>query len=167
MKRLARSRVRLLPGPQRTVRARLDVTVSRELAVTGPPGTAVTRVARLVLRSEGVRRATVSITLVSDATIRRLNARYLGHRRPTDVIAFALPAPDGAIAGDVYIAPGVAARAAIEHAIPLREEVLRLVVHAVLHLLGYDHPAGPSRTRSVMWRRQEALLARALAEGAA
>ena len=37
----------------------------------------------------------------------------------------------------------------------LREELVRLVVHGTLHVLGYDHPDGPGRTRSAMWRRQE------------
>jgi ssRNA-specific RNase YbeY (16S rRNA maturation enzyme) len=45
----------------------------------------------------------------------------------------------------------------------VREETLRLVVHGVLHVLGYDHPAGESRYESPMWRRQERLLRSALA----
>ena len=44
----------------------------------------------------------------------------------------------------------------------MREELLRLVVHGVLHVLGYDHPDGESRERSAMWRRQETLVQRAL-----
>jgi probable rRNA maturation factor len=122
----------------------------------------VAAAARTVLRAEGVRRASVSVALVSDAAIRRLNARHLGHRRPTDVIAFTLTGPDGSTVGDVYIAPGVARAAAAELGIPAREEVLRLVVHGTLHVLGYDHPAGMARVRSAMWRRQEALLSRVL-----
>jgi probable rRNA maturation factor len=39
--------------------------------------------------------------------------------------------------------------------IPLREELIRLVVHGTLHALGWDHPEGPGRTRSAMWRKQE------------
>jgi probable rRNA maturation factor len=54
----------------------------------------------------------------------------------------------------------VAARAARRYGVPLREEVLRLVVHGVLHVLGYDHPDGTSRTRGPMWAVQERLLRR-------
>ena len=42
------------------------------------------------------------------------------------------------------------------------EELLRLVVHGTLHVLGYDHPTGAGRTTSPMWRRQESILARVL-----
>jgi ssRNA-specific RNase YbeY (16S rRNA maturation enzyme) len=42
----------------------------------------------------------------------------------------------------------------------LESELQRLVVHGVLHVLGYDHPEGSGRTRCAMWRRQEAYLRR-------
>lgn len=79
--------------------------------------------------------------------MRRLNRRATGRRGLTDVIAFSLPQPDGTLLGDVYICPAAA------HA--HERELERLVVHGTLHVLGYDHPAGPGRTRSAMWRRQE------------
>jgi probable rRNA maturation factor len=105
--------------------------------------------------------------------MRRLNRRATGRRGLTDVLAFTLPQPDGAILGDVYICPA-AARAFVmgsqadrrtdghssdrQTARPsdrLHEELVRLAVHGTLHVLGYDHPEGPGRTRSTMWRRQE------------
>lgn len=140
----------------------LKVLVSREPRLAAPPSATISSVVQLVLRAEGVRAATISIALVSNPTIRRLNTRYLGHRRATDVIAFALTGTASAVVGDVYLAPSVARASAAEIGISAREEILRLVVHGVLHVLGYDHPAGAGRTRCVMWRRQELLLARAL-----
>ena len=100
-----------------------------------------------------------------DREIAALNWRHLRHRGPTDVIAFgfAPAARGGPVVGDVYIAPAVARRNAAEHGRGVREETLRLVVHGVLHVLGYDHPAGESRYESPMWRRQERLLRSALA----
>lgn len=87
--------------------------------------------------------------------MRRLNRRATGRRGLTDVLAFTLPQPDGAILGDVYICPA-AARAFVKRgADRLHEELVRLAVHGTLHVLGYDHPEGPGRTRSAMWRRQE------------
>jgi probable rRNA maturation factor len=87
--------------------------------------------------------------------MRRLNAEHLGHDRPTDVISFGLAHPGGELVGDVYVCPWVAAREARARGIPLRHEIVRLLVHGTLHALGYDHPVGERRTRSAMWRRQE------------
>lgn len=121
----------------------------------------VAEIALAVLRAERARRTRLSITFVSARTIAKMNARHLGHHRATDVISFALePEHRGAsTVGDIYIAPEVAKRNAVEHGTPVREEIARLVVHGVLHVLGHDHPEGPGRTRSPMWRRQEALVA--------
>jgi probable rRNA maturation factor len=123
------------------------------------PDLAVRRAVALVLRGER-RRATLSVTFLGRDAMRRLNARYLGHDRPTDVIAFALPGPAGALAGDVYLCPWVAARSARMHRVSLRQELLRLVIHGTLHVLGWEHPEGVDRTGSPMWRRQEHYLGR-------
>jgi rRNA maturation RNase YbeY len=124
----------------------------------------VQRVAQHVLRAERVRNALISITFVSDRRIAALNARHLRHRGSTDVISFGF-APvtrRGAVVGDVYIAPAVARRNARAHGQGVREELLRLVVHGVLHVLGHDHPEDDARYTSPMWRRQERLLRSAL-----
>jgi probable rRNA maturation factor len=67
------------------------------------------------------------------------------------------------VIGDIYIAPAVARANALEHGVPVREELARLVVHGVLHVLGYEHPEADARTKSPMWKRQERVLARVLA----
>lgn len=101
---------------------------------------------------EGARRVRVDLTLLDAPAMRRLNRRATGRRGVTDVIAYAMPQPDGSLLGDVYICPSL----------PGREELVRLTVHGTLHVLGYDHPEGPSRTRSAMWRRQERYVRRLL-----
>jgi len=107
-----------------------------------------------VLRAEQ-RHAAVGVTLLGPRRMRRLNAEYKHHDRPTDVISFALPLPDGSLTGDIYICPYVAAREARSRGIGVRDEILRLVVHGTLHILGYDHPEAEGRTDSAMWLRQE------------
>jgi probable rRNA maturation factor len=87
--------------------------------------------------------------------MRRLNLEHKGRDRATDVLAFALTDPSGQTIGDVYICPWVARQEARSRGISLREELIRLVVHGTLHALGREHPEGPERTRSAMWRRQE------------
>ena len=121
----------------------------------------VADIARAVLRAERSAPATLSITFVNNASIAALNRRYLGHRGSTDVISFALAPerPNARIGGDIYIAPDVARRNAEAHGVSSREEVTRLVVHGVLHVLGFDHPDGPDRDASPMWKRQEQLVA--------
>lgn len=118
--------------------------------------------ARAVLRSERVANAMLSITFVSDRTIRALNRRHLRRDRVTDVIAFGFrrAGARSPIVGDVYIAPDVARASAAANDVPVREEIIRLVVHGTLHVLGYDHPGTAARTRSPMWKKQERLVAR-------
>lgn len=118
----------------------------------------VAEIARTVLRAEKVRRARLSIAFVDDTRIARLNRRHLGHRGPTDVISFALSDASEGLVGDIYIAPGVARRNAAEQGLPVRDELRRLVVHGVLHVVGYDHPEGAGRYDSPMWVRQEQLV---------
>jgi probable rRNA maturation factor len=127
----------------------------------GPLFDTLARVAARVLWWEGARRARVELALLGPTAMRRLNRRATGRRGLTDVIAFTLPQPDGAILGDVYICPA-AARAFVAHngRRALREELVRLAVHGTLHVLGYDHPDGPGRMRSAMWRRQERYVGR-------
>ena len=120
----------------------------------------VAALAEGVLRRERVAAAMLSIAFVTDRRIAALNRRHLGHAGPTDVISFGFApvASRGPVVGDVYIAPEVARRNAREHGGGVREELMRLVVHGVLHVLGHDHPEGASRYASPMWRRQERLL---------
>jgi probable rRNA maturation factor len=145
----------------------LGVAVAAE-GVRSPVSVArLAAAARLTLRAEGVRDAMLSVALVSNARIAAISARHLGHRGATDVISFGFTRERGAaVVGDIYIAPAMARSNARRHGVGVREEVLRLVVHGVLHVLGYDHPDGEDRVRSVMWRRQEKLLARAIRNGA-
>lgn len=114
----------------------------------------VRRVVETVLHGER-RQALVSITFLGRDAMRKLNAEHKGHDRPTDVLSFALAHPAGRTVGDVYVCPWVARREALSRGIPLRQELVRLVVHGTLHVLGRDHPEGPRRTSSAMWLRQE------------
>ena len=123
------------------------------------------QLARDVLRAERVQRAMLSVACVSDRAIATLNARYFGRRGTTDVIAFAFApfgadAPRQGLVGDIYIAPAIARRNARVAGVGVREELARLVVHGVMHTVGWDHPAGDERLASPMWRRQEQLLRR-------
>jgi probable rRNA maturation factor len=118
------------------------------------PSGVVRRVVEAVLAGER-RRAFISVTFLGRESMRRLNAQHKGRDAPTDVLSFAMREPGGRVTGDVYICSWIAAREARARRIPLRQELVRLVVHGTLHALGRDHPEGEGRTRSPMWRRQE------------
>jgi probable rRNA maturation factor len=114
-------------------------------------------------------RGGVSIALVSDAAMRRLNRQYRGHDRATDVLSF--PPTSGVtpevdlgcdtrgrrFLGDIAIAIGVARRQARAHGHSLRTELRTLALHGLLHLLGYDHDTDRGRMR----RLEERLRSRA------
>jgi probable rRNA maturation factor len=121
------------------------------------PARLARRVAEGVLRAERAPRGSLALTFVGPRRMRALNRAWFGRDRPTDVIAFRYGGP---ALGEVFICPEVAGRNARRFAVPPREETLRLVVHGVLHVLGYDHPDGDRRTASPMWRRQERYLRR-------
>lgn len=81
----------------------------------------------------------VVVLLTDDEAVRELNARFRGKDQPTNVLSFpAAENPEGHL-GDVALAFGVCAREAAEQGKALRHHLQHLVVHGVLHLLGYDH----------------------------
>ena len=109
---------------------------------------------------------TVTIALVGDACIRRLNRQYRGIDRATDVLSFPYIEGDGSpyvyrggsrppvTLGDIVIARGVARRQAREAGHAERTELRVLALHGLLHLLGYDHEGDRERMRRVERRQR-------------
>jgi probable rRNA maturation factor len=106
-------------------------------------------VARRVLAAEGVGGLTqVGVVVTDDEAVRELSQRFLGVDEPTDVLSFglagagetpfALP-PEEASLGEIVIAYPTAVRQANEAGRTVEAEVAHLLVHGLLHLLGYDH----------------------------
>lgn len=106
--------------------------------------------------------AELSVTFLPAESMRALNREYHGVDDLTDVLAFGLG--EDPLVGDIYISPEAAEASARELGLEPGEEILRLVIHGVLHLLGHDHPEGEARYASPMFELQERLLARLLAE---
>ncbi|HZP26857.1 MAG TPA: rRNA maturation RNase YbeY [Dehalococcoidia bacterium] len=122
-------------------------------------------VAQAALASEGVAEAQLGIVITNDETVRDLNRRFAGENETTDVLSFSLREGEAFTAlpgepeplGEVIIAFPVAERQAQQAGHPLEREVAHLLVHGVLHLLGYDH-AEPDEER-LMRGKEQALLA--------
>lgn len=81
--------------------------------------------------------AEVSITLVDDKTIHRLNKEYRGMDKPTNVLSFELG--DDMLLGDIYISLDTVAREAAAAGISVEQHTAHMVVHGMLHLQGFDH----------------------------
>jgi rRNA maturation RNase YbeY len=115
--------------------------------------------ARQVLRALGVRRAELSLSLVADPEMRVLNRDYRGKDKPTDVLAFPLhepPIPAGiASLGDVVISLDTAELEAAERRMPLAACLDELVIHGILHVLGYDHEISPAEERRMARKARE------------
>lgn len=100
--------------------------------------------ARRILRALDHSAAELSVTLVDDSSMATLNARYREIEAPTDVLSFSLVEGDhaerrGVLLGDVVVSLETAQRQAHRARRSLDDEVLRLLIHGTLHLLGYDH----------------------------
>ena len=125
---------------------------------------------RLVARAEallaavGQIEAELSLRLADDAEIAALNERWRGRSGPTDVLSFSLLEGDhdghrGPLLGDVVIGLAVAERQAREQGHGLGEELDRLLIHGLLHLLGHDHEEPePARRMSAEEERLRGVL---------
>ena len=86
----------------------------------------------------------LSVLLTDDKKIRKLNKKYRGQDRATDVLSFPQneeeeSAPNSHLMGDVVISTVTAKRQASQHGLSLEEEIVLLLIHGILHLLGFNH----------------------------
>ena len=129
------------------------------------------RLAELVLEAEGLDDETgVALVLIDEAQMAELNEAHMGKEGPTDVLSFPIESatpgtpPQRAAGGppielgDVFIAPSVVRRNAEWQGVPFEDEISLMVVHGLLHLLGWDHEIEEEAVR--MERRESDLLAR-------
>jgi len=105
----------------------------------------VRRRAEKMLEHAGLGDVELSVLVVDDAAMRKLNRSYRRQDRPTDVLAFAMaegeqaPATRPELLGDVVLSADTARRQARSRGVPLLDELTMLLAHGLLHLLGHDH----------------------------
>jgi probable rRNA maturation factor len=102
----------------------------------------------------------LDVLITDDARMRRLNARYRGIDRPTDVLAFAMREGPFAnlhphVLGDVVLSAETALRQAGARRHSLTAELTRLLIHGTLHVLGYDHEISPTEARLMRAKERE------------
>lgn len=115
------------------------------------------RVARALLTAAGEEHSALSLSLVNDTRIQAINREHRGKDKPTDVLSFPLDASSGSahgqtgkdaperLLGDVVISVDTARRQASEYDAPLQNELYRLLIHGLLHVLGHDHEEAGER----------------------
>ena len=91
-----------------------------------------------VLTGEGIEKALISIAVVDDETMHRLNLQYLQHDYPTDVLSFVLEDDARRFEGEIIISADYAAREAQTFGWSAQDEMLLYAIHGTLHLAGYD-----------------------------
>lgn len=127
-----------------------------------PPPLLLKNAARLTLRARAVSHSDLSIVLTDDEEICALNRDFRGVDAPTDVLAFPAdetdPQTNRRYLGDIVISWPRAREQAVARGHSPEAEAQLLVVHGVLHLLGFDHEEPEAKAR--MWALQEEILAR-------
>lgn len=135
----------------------MPVEIRSEVVPRGADLPGLARFGARVLAALGRRAAAVSLLVVDDPRMRELNRRWRRIDRATDVLSFpAGPSPEDLL-GDVVISLPRAREQAGRFGVPLTRELRRLLVHGILHLLGYDHKGAAERRR--MRALEEELLA--------
>ena len=140
----------------------MAVEITRLGAGTKYPTAALHKVAETLLRALKQGRAELSIALVGDREMRPLNRRYRKKKKTTDVLSFFVedqPMFGAKILGDVVISVEQARRQAKARGKTLKSEMAALLIHGILHLLGYDHEKSP-RQAKIMFAYERKLYAR-------
>lgn len=131
---------------------------------------AIKEAAKQTLKKMDCQKVELSILLTNDEGIRKLNKKYRKKDKPTDVLSFPmcgnseLRTPNSElILGDVVISVETAKAQAKENSATLNQEMARLLIHGILHLLGFDHEKGGRR--ALRMRKQEERLSGGLTIG--
>jgi probable rRNA maturation factor len=104
----------------------------------------------------------ISILIVDDPQIKKLNRKYLNRNSPTNVIAFSMREGEFThlspqLLGDVVISTDTAAKEAQNSAISMEQRLTELLVHGILHLFGYDHETSAQDARKMAEKSRQLL----------
>lgn len=114
-----------------------------------------------VVREEGMIPGDLVFILTDDSAVLSINKEFLNHDYNTDVISFGTT--DGhEVSGEVYISVDTVSRNAREYRCTVKEEMLRVMIHGLLHVCGYEDGTEDERKR--MYERQEILLSEIMGE---
>lgn len=137
----------------------IEVLISDRQGIIHVPDSLVRSAVLHALRSSSVNSGEVSVAILDDAQIREVHREFLGHDCATDTISFRLDRQEASasFAGEVLVSAETAARAATTADWPAAHELLLYVVHATLHLVGFDDQE--PKARAAMRQREREVLA--------
>ena len=125
--------------PDRSRQGAIVVEISNTQRFLEVDAKNLTRLVEGVLGDEGIVQAAISVALVDNASIRRINQQHLGHDWPTDVISFPLSAAtEPELVGELVVSAEMASDTAAELGAEPAAELALYVIHGLLHLCGHD-----------------------------
>lgn len=122
----------------------------------------IDKVIKRALKVENVNKASFSIVLIPDDEMHKMNKMYRNIDRSTDVLSFAFEDNEKIVynirqLGEIFVNVKAVKEQALEYGHSEKRELAFLIVHGLLHLLGYDHTLGPKEEKE-MFERQELIL---------
>ena len=117
-------------------------------------------VAKIVLKGENRVTETLSLAFVGKAEIKKLNKKFRGKDKPTDVLSFELKdSAEKCYLGEIIICPDVVKENAKKYKVTVKSEMIKVFVHGILHLCGYDHEKS-EKEAEIMEKKQEKYLSK-------
>ncbi|MDQ7815131.1 MAG: rRNA maturation RNase YbeY [Patescibacteria group bacterium] len=143
-----------------------EIDLIEEVAVGIPKKILLGAIRAVLDKKGGKKKVFLSVVFITPVKMRKLNKKWRKIDKSTDVLSFpvdeAVPEKAGVrVLGDIFICPSYVADAAREIGVDFDEQLLRVLVHGVLHLLGFDHERRDDKGK--MLRLQERLLKQHLA----
>jgi rRNA maturation RNase YbeY len=143
----------------------MPVEIARKGAGRRFKGTRLAKIAEAILVLVGEAEAELSLALIGNAEMKKLNGKYRQKHYPTDVLSFPLPkttrSAEGLL-GDVIISVEKAQQQAKERGRTTHQEIVTLLIHGIVHLVGYDHERSAEDAR--VMKRLERKIHRQLCE---
>lgn len=121
------------------------------------------QVAKKILLGENRQTGKISLAFVNKSEIQKLNKKYRKKNKPTDVLSFGNPtsykiqvtSSESGYLGEVVICPEVVKENAKKHKSDFQEELLKVFIHGVLHLLGYEHEKSAKRAKQMQSKEEQ------------
>lgn len=139
----------------------MDIQIRTRRKIPGLEPGDIKRKLNLVLEDLDCREGELSILFTDDRHMAEMNKRYLGKKGSTNVLAFPMSSdldPDvSGMLGDIVVSVDTAIQESKETGEDLPETIYRLLVHGLLHLLGYDHERSPREARRMRYKQKKLL----------